>query len=127
MQAARDVILDILNDPKHHQAHANRYAASVILRVTYGKSTPTETNAPEIITIHKMLKRFQMLMRPGALLVDRYPIFKYVPFYATYLETWRQEESKLFHDQLNRVAGELVTSTSLYPYLFAQCSFAGHG
>ncbi|KAG8220189.1 cytochrome P450 [Butyriboletus roseoflavus] len=107
MQAARDVILDILNDPKHHQAHANRYAASVILRVTYGKSTPTETNAPEIIMIHKMLKRFQMLMRPGALLVDRYPILKYVPFYASYLETWRQEESKLFHDQLNRVSGEL--------------------
>lgn len=113
MEAARDVILDILNDPKHHQAHANRYAASVILRITYGKSTPTETNAPEIVTIHKMLKRFQMLMRPGALLVERYPILKYVPFYASYLETWRQEESKLFHDQLNRVVTSLVTSTSL--------------
>ncbi|KAF9234942.1 cytochrome P450 [Melanogaster broomeanus] len=102
MQAARDVILDLLDDPKHHQAHANRYAAS---------STPTGTNAPEIIMIHKMLKRFQMLMRPGALLVERYPIFKYVPFYASYLETWRKEESKLFHDQLNRVSQELKTGS----------------
>ena len=118
MQAARDVILDILNDPKRHQAHANRYAASVILRVTYGKSTPTTTDAPEIITIHKMLKRFQMLMRPGALLIERYPILKYVPFYASYLETWRQEESKLFHNQLGRVARELVTSVSSYSYVF---------
>ncbi|KAF8551911.1 cytochrome P450 [Imleria badia] len=109
MQAARDVILDILNDPKRHQAHVNRYAASVILRITYGKSTPTATDAPEIVTIHKMLKRFQMLMRPGALLVETYPILKYVPFYASYIETWRQEESKLFHDQLGRVARELDT------------------
>ncbi|KAG6371545.1 cytochrome P450 [Boletus reticuloceps] len=107
IQAARDVILDILNDPKRHQAHANRYAASVILRVTYGKSTPTATDAPEIVTIHKMLKHFQMLMRPGAMLVEKYPILKYVPFYASSIETWRQEESKLYHDQLGRVAREL--------------------
>ncbi|OAX34928.1 cytochrome P450, partial [Rhizopogon vinicolor AM-OR11-026] len=109
MDAARDVILDILDDPKGHQAAANRYAASVILRVTYGKSTPTATDAPEIIIIQKMLKRFQMLMRPGALMVDRYPILKYVPGYASYLEDWRKEESQLFHDQLNRVSKELTT------------------
>ncbi|KAG6327474.1 hypothetical protein ID866_11615 [Astraeus odoratus] len=109
MQAARDVILDILDDPKQHQAHANRYAASVILRVTYGKSTPTGTNAPEIVVIHKMLKRFQMLMRPGALLVEKYPILKYVPGYASEIEQWRREESQVFHDQLDRVARELKT------------------
>ena len=86
MQAARHVILDILNDQKHHQAHTNRSAASVILHVTYGKSTPTAMGAPEIVMIHKMLKLFQMLMRPGALLIKRYPILKYAPFYVSYLE-----------------------------------------
>jgi len=119
MQAARDVILDILNDPKHHQAHANRYAAAVILRITYGKSTPTSTDAPEIITVHKMLKRFQSIMRPGALLVERYPILKYVPFYLNYIKEWRDEEAKLFYGQLNRVVEQLVTSSSLHPYLLA--------
>ncbi|KAG1723276.1 cytochrome P450 [Suillus lakei] len=109
MNAARDVILDILDNPKGHQAAANRYAASVILRVTYGKSTPTATNAPEIVIIQKMLKRFQMLMRPGALLVERYPIFRYIPGYTTELEQWRREESQLFHDQLDRVSRELAT------------------
>jgi hypothetical protein len=108
MQAARDVILDILNDPKNHQAHANRYAASVILRVTYGKSTPTATNAPEIVTVHKMLKRFQTLMRPGALLIEKFPILKYVPFFTSEIEAWRREESKLFYDQLDRVGREMV-------------------
>ncbi|KAG2037126.1 cytochrome P450 [Suillus americanus] len=109
MDAARDVILDILDHPKGHQAAANRYAASVILRVMYGKSTPTATNAPEIIVIHKMLKRFQMLMRPGAFLIERFPILKYIPGYTTELEEWRREESQLFHDQLNRVSRELAT------------------
>ncbi|KAG1769952.1 cytochrome P450 [Suillus placidus] len=109
MDAARDVILDILDNPKGHQAAANRYAASVILRVMYGKSTPTAINAPEIIVVHKMLKRFQMLMRPGAFLIERYPILKYVPGYTTELEEWRREESQVFHDQLDRVSRELAT------------------
>ncbi|KAG1824835.1 cytochrome P450 [Suillus subaureus] len=109
MDAARDVILDILDNPKGHQAAANRYAASVILRVMYGKSTPTATNAPEIIVVHKMLKRFQMLMRPGAFLIERFPILKHVPGYTTELEEWRREESQVFHDQLNRVSRELAT------------------
>jgi cytochrome P450 len=75
----------------------------------YGKSTPTATNAPEIIVVHKMLKRFQMLMRPGAFLIERFPILKYVPGYTTELEEWRREESQVFHDQLNRVSRELTT------------------
>ncbi|KAG1740361.1 cytochrome P450 [Suillus lakei] len=109
VDAARNVILDILDNPNGHQAAANRYAASVILRVMYGKSTPTATNAPEIIVIHKMTKRFQSLMRPGAFLIERYPILKYVPGYTTELEEWRREESQVFHDQLNRVSRELAT------------------
>ncbi|KAG2123474.1 cytochrome P450 [Suillus clintonianus] len=112
MDAARDVILDILDNPKGHQAAANRYAASVILRVMYGKSTPTTTDAPEIIVIHRMLKRFQMLMRPGAFLIERYPILKYVPGYTAELEEWRREESQVFHDQLDRVSRELATGVA---------------
>ena len=110
MPVAWNVILDILNDQKHHQARANQSAASVILRVTYGQSTHTATNAPRIVMTHKTLKLFQMLMRPGALLIERYPILKYAPFYASYLETWRQEESKLLQN-----TGE--TGPSLARYL----------
>ncbi|KAG2119306.1 cytochrome P450 [Suillus clintonianus] len=109
MNAVRDVILDILDNPKGHQAAVKRYAASVLLRVMYGKSTPTATNAPEIIVMHKFLKRFLIVMRPGAFLVDRYPILKYVPGYTTELEQWRREESKLLHDNLDRVSRELAT------------------
>ncbi|KAG1829954.1 cytochrome P450 [Suillus variegatus] len=109
MDAARDVIFDVFDNFKEHQAAANHYAASVVSRVMYGKSTSTAVDAPEIIIIHKMLKCFQNLMRPSALLVERFPIIKYLPGYTTELEEWRREESQLFHDQLNRVSKELAT------------------
>ncbi|EGN97518.1 hypothetical protein SERLA73DRAFT_169832 [Serpula lacrymans var. lacrymans S7.3] len=108
MDSAKDVILDILDNPKQHMQHTRRYAASVILKVTYGKTAPTSHTDKEIILIHTMLRRFQTLMRPGALYVEAYPFLKYVPGYASYLETWRREESQLFHEQLDRVRGELA-------------------
>ncbi|KAG1754081.1 cytochrome P450 [Suillus paluster] len=120
MNAARNVILDILNNPKGHQAAANRYVALNVLfydhlciqlklhRLQSSCVSRMASRPPEIIVIQKMLKRFQMLMRPGALLVERYPILKYVPGYGTELEQWRREESQLFHDQLDRVLRELV-------------------
>ncbi|KAG2053934.1 cytochrome P450 [Suillus hirtellus] len=85
MDAARDVIFDIFYNFKEHQAATNHYAASVVSRVMYGKSTSTAADAPDIIIIHKMLE------------------------YTTELEEWRREESQLFHDQLNRVSKELAT------------------
>ncbi|KAG2346226.1 cytochrome P450 [Suillus weaverae] len=56
-----------------------------------------------------MFKRFQMLIRPVAFLIERYQILKYVPGYTTKLEGWRREGSQVFHDQLNRVSRELAT------------------
>ncbi|KAH7923755.1 cytochrome P450 [Leucogyrophana mollusca] len=109
MENARNVILDILDDPKHHQEHAERYAASVILRVTYGKSTPTANTDPEVVRIHKVLEHFQLAMRPGAHLIDRIPILKHLPGYGRDLISWHHEELQLFREQLNRVKGEMAT------------------
>ncbi|KAG1792740.1 cytochrome P450 [Suillus plorans] len=50
---------------------------------------------PEIVIIHKMFKRFQNLMRPGALLVERFPKIRYLPGYTIELEKWKREESEL--------------------------------
>src|SRR5438128_231204 len=55
----------------------------------------------------QMLQRVQGFIRPGAL-IETYPFLRYVPGYASYIEEWRKEERQLFHDQLNRVARELV-------------------
>lgn len=100
-------ILDMLNDPKNHQQHAQRYAASVILRVTYGKSVPTANTDPEIVRIHKVMEHFQVVMRPGAYLVDRVPLLRYWPGYGKQISEWHHEELELYRHQLQRVESEM--------------------
>ncbi|KIJ62870.1 hypothetical protein HYDPIDRAFT_176296 [Hydnomerulius pinastri MD-312] len=105
---AREAIIDILNDPKHHIEHAQRYAASVILRITYGKSTPTSNDDPEVQRIHEGVEHFQYAVRPGAHLVDRLPFLKYIPGYGRRLKQYHAFELSLFRDQLGRVREEMA-------------------
>ncbi|OJA21348.1 hypothetical protein AZE42_12222 [Rhizopogon vesiculosus] len=104
---ARGFILDILDDPKNHQEHAMRFSASVILCVTYGKSTPTAMNDPEVVRIHKVIDNFQIAMCPGAFLVDRVPLLQYLPGYGKQLIEWYHEELELYLQQLGRVKSEM--------------------
>ncbi|KAG2078552.1 cytochrome P450 [Suillus decipiens] len=104
---AMDFILDMLNDPKNHQSHAHRYAASVILRVAYGKSAPTANTDPEVVAIHRVNERLQTIFRPGAYLVDRVPLLRYLPGYGKQLDEWHHEELGLFRHQLGRVKSEV--------------------
>ncbi|KAG2053947.1 hypothetical protein BDR06DRAFT_885035 [Suillus hirtellus] len=61
--------------------------------IMYGKSRPTTIFAPEIGIIHKMFKRFQNLVPPGALLIERFQKIRYLPGYTIELEKWKREES----------------------------------
>ncbi|KAG2106591.1 cytochrome P450 [Suillus discolor] len=109
-------VLDVLNDPKNPQKHAQRFAASVILRVTYGKSVPTANTDPEVVRIHRVMEHFQVVMRPGAYLVDRVPLLRYWPGYGKQLAQWHREELKLYKHQLQRdqnKAGPSFTKTLL--------------
>ncbi|KAG2068658.1 cytochrome P450 [Suillus decipiens] len=104
---AIDFILDMLNDPKNHQNHAHRYAVSVILRVTYGKSAPTAGTDPEVASIRRGTDNFQAVMRPGAYLVDRVPLLRYLPGYGKQLYEWHHEELELYRHLLRRVKNEM--------------------
>ncbi|KAG9310451.1 hypothetical protein JVU11DRAFT_9592 [Chiua virens] len=41
---ARNIIIDILNDPEPHTLHIKRFSASVTLRVIYGNTAPASLN-----------------------------------------------------------------------------------
>ncbi|KAF8549342.1 cytochrome P450 [Imleria badia] len=110
LEHARNVIIDILNDPKNHRAHVRRFSASVTLRLTYGKSTPTSNDDPEVVRIHKASKNFQRTMRPGAYLVDRIPLLKWIPGYGRELKEYHNFEIQLYRDQLDRVRSEMETN-----------------
>ncbi|KAG2101841.1 cytochrome P450 [Suillus discolor] len=104
---AREIILDILHEPKLHQQHIKRFAASVILRVVYGKTTPTLLNDPYLLQLQKMIPRIQSAMVPGAYLVDKYPILKYVPGYGRNLKEWSRQEYNMLFGQLNEVKSQM--------------------
>jgi hypothetical protein len=78
--------------------------------VTYGKSTPTAADDPEVARIRKVMEVFQIVMRPGAFLVDRVPILRYFPGYGKQLTEWRRQELGLYSHQLGRVKSEMVRS-----------------
>ncbi|KAG2140708.1 cytochrome P450 [Suillus cothurnatus] len=106
---AKNVVLDVLNDPKNHQSHAVRYAASVVMSFTYGKTTPTSYTDPEVVAVNKSLAHFGRAMKPGAYLVDTYPILRFVPGYPSQLRVWHQELA-LFNGQLDAVQRQMMSS-----------------
>ncbi|KAG2131613.1 cytochrome P450 [Suillus bovinus] len=109
---AKNLVLDILNNPKNHQRHAFRYSASVVLSFTYGKTTPTFYTDPEVVDINRFSVRFGQSMKPGAYLVDTYPILRFVPGYLSQLKAWHQEEYALFKRQMDAVRLQMREGTA---------------
>jgi hypothetical protein len=85
-----------------------RYAASVILRVIYWKSTSTSKDDLVIARIAEDSKHIQIASRPGAFLVVLLPCLKYVPGYGRVLHEHHEFELSLFRDQLGRVTDDMV-------------------
>ncbi|KAG6328286.1 hypothetical protein ID866_10803 [Astraeus odoratus] len=102
-QATKNLVVDTLNKPEHFREHALRYSADVILRITYGKDTPTSTSDPEVQRIHMANEHFRRANRPGAFLVDRIPILKYFPGYGRQLDEWHRFDHRLYTEQIGRV------------------------
>lgn len=103
----------VLNRPLHRPCcpqFVDRYAASVIMTMTYGKSTRTSYSDPEVIQVNRCLTRLGLTLLPGAWLVDSYPILKYVPGYLNQLKKWHEEELQLFRGQLDIVRRQIVSN-----------------
>lgn len=93
---------------------SGRYAASVILRLAYGNSTPTSNDDPEVARIQQVMLNFSRAMRPGAFLVDRIPWLKYIPGYGRELKEYHNLERQLYRDQMGRVRSEMVSADPCY-------------
>ncbi|KAJ3015441.1 hypothetical protein NUW54_g1049 [Trametes sanguinea] len=114
MQNARNFVLDLLDEPDKFIDHAKRYAASVIMSLTYGKMTPTSYSDPEVKQINLLVERLGSAMRPGAHLVDSYPFLKYIPGFTSELKKWHKEELELFSSQIRGVK-ERLAKNEAYP------------
>ncbi|KAG1908862.1 cytochrome P450 [Suillus fuscotomentosus] len=78
---AKNLVLDILNDPQNHQRHAMRFSTLI------GQA-----------------------MKPGAYLVDSYPILRFVPGYLSELKAWHKEELAFYDGQLDAVRRQMICS-----------------
>ncbi|KAI0335797.1 cytochrome P450 [Cubamyces sp. BRFM 1775] len=101
MQHARNHILDLLDTPDQFINHARRYASSVILSLTYGKTTRTSHNDPEVQQLVKGLERIAYAGSPGNYLIDDYPFLEYIPGFTSELKGYHQEELALFRGQIH--------------------------
>ncbi|KAG2029545.1 cytochrome P450 [Suillus americanus] len=97
---AKNLVLDILDDPKNHQGHVMRSNTSFCSR------------DPEIVAVNESLARFGRAMKPGAYLVDTYPILRFVPGYLSQLKAWHQDELALFNGQLDVVRRQMREGTA---------------
>jgi len=61
--------------------------------VTYRKSTPTAYTDPENFRICKVLDHFELVIRPGAYLVDRVPLLRYLTKSMQTLVRARQKQN----------------------------------
>ncbi|KIJ67582.1 hypothetical protein HYDPIDRAFT_174015 [Hydnomerulius pinastri MD-312] len=109
MLHAKDTILGLLETPDHYQGHVRTYAASVVIKLTYGKSAPTHATDPDVLQVRKSLDRFRAVFRPGAYLVDIFPFLKYLPWYGRDLRNGHADDLSLYRRQLDNVRRDMMS------------------
>ncbi|KAG1747447.1 cytochrome P450 [Suillus lakei] len=115
MSHAKNTVLNILDDPHNFQNHVTTYAATTIMKVAYGKNTPTSATDPEVVIIHRHFKMSSTILRPGAYLVDWIPWLKYLPWYGRDLKRAFESIKKLNVGQLNRVKEQMQRNVDIGP------------
>ncbi len=85
-----------------------RYAASLIMTLTYGKRTPSNYSDPEVQAIVKNgLELGKLLAKTH--IVDVYPILKYIPLFTSDLREGFRADHELYTSQVNVVRKQLVS------------------
>ncbi|KAG2069375.1 cytochrome P450 [Suillus decipiens] len=115
MSQAKNVILNILDNPHNFQHYVASYSAATIMKITYGKTTPTSATDPEIREVRQLLMRFRTVLRHGYYLVDSIPWLKYLPWYAPELRDEFERTKRLYMDQLNRVRQQIQSDEDIGP------------
>ncbi|KAG2142378.1 cytochrome P450 [Suillus clintonianus] len=112
---AKNTVLDILENPVNFQNHAGTYAATTIMKIAYGKATPTSATDPEVIQARRHLRIFRIARRPGTYLVDTIPWLRYLPWYGQELKREFKRQNQLYTDQLNRVKQQIGSNVDAGP------------
>ncbi|KAG2358570.1 cytochrome P450 [Suillus spraguei] len=109
---AKNVILNILDDPHNFQHHVGTYAAMTIMKVIYGKTAPTLATDPEIREARQLTETFRAVLYHGNYSM---PWLKYLPWYTQELKDGFERTRRLHTGQLNRVRQQLQSNEDISP------------
>ncbi|KAG0692006.1 cytochrome P450 [Suillus ampliporus] len=115
MSHAKDTVFNILEDPFNFHNHAATYAVTTIMKVAYGKTTPTSANDSEARQIREHFRIIRTAVRPGAYLVDLIPWLKYLPWYGQELKQGFERNRQLYTYQLNHVRQQMQSKEDIGP------------
>ncbi|KAG1736247.1 cytochrome P450 [Suillus lakei] len=107
MSHAKNIVLGVLDNPHNFQHHVITYAATTIMKVAYGKNTPTSATDPEVVEMRQIVGMVAGILRPGAYLVDSIPWLKYLPWYGRDLKLGFERGKKLNTGHLERVKEQM--------------------
>jgi len=98
---------ELLHEPDEFRTHLQRYTASVIVTVTYGRRVEDVRTDIVVQRNNESVDRFVSVNIPGKFAVERYPILKYIP---AFLAPWkadvlrqRQKDIQLYTQLLDEV------------------------
>ncbi|KAK0467659.1 cytochrome P450, partial [Armillaria novae-zelandiae] len=115
---AKRLILNILENPEKFTTHTKTYAASVIFTITYGKTTLTTYEDPDVQGMIREADRFCAVILPGAYLVDTFPVLRWVPGYLSELRRWHRDSLELCRRCLGSVQTRMESGDDV-PECFA--------
>ncbi|RAO73303.1 uncharacterized protein BHQ10_009315 [Talaromyces amestolkiae] len=120
---AKQLSVDLLDNPKDFYMHNRRYTASVIFQITYGWRIE-KWNNEDVKKMHEVLARFIAVRRPGAFLVDNFPVLAKNPIFNL-LSNWKSIgrqyhnlDNAIFMDFWNRMKKSVDDGTA--PHSFAK-------
>ncbi|CAI4212811.1 unnamed protein product [Parascedosporium putredinis] len=114
---SKALMRDLLEDPADYRRHLERYAASVIVTVTYGRRVLDVRNDVVVKGNAESMERLTQVNIPGKYAVERYPALRHVP---SYLAPWkaevlaqRQKDIQLYTTLMNEVKAKSLGMTDL--------------
>ncbi|KAG1875750.1 cytochrome P450 [Suillus subluteus] len=115
MSHAKNIVLGVLDNPPNIKHHAITYAATTVMKVAYGKNTPTSATDPGVVEMLQSSRTFIKILRPGAYLVDSIPWLKYLPWYGRDLKMEFERKKKIHIDDMERVKEQMQSNEDIGP------------
>jgi hypothetical protein len=143
---AKQLSVNILDDPDNFYMHNRRYSISVVLQFVYGRRAPVcefpqgkllmdTGDCEEIRMIFEVLGRFTQYRRPGSYFVDIFPSLADNRFFNM-ISNWKKKgeaifksDTKVFMSFLTQMQKDIEAGTAppCFGKEFIQSNFADHG